>query len=283
MATNPYFVSNYSAYTAEQDLIHSLTIESTQIFGIDLKYLPRTLMNFDSFYGEDTHSSFDQAITLEFYIKNYEGFNGAQMLSKFGLQISEELIITCARKRFEQTVTAIDPTISRPREGDLIYVPYAVDERQRVFEITYVNQTENFSTLGERYSWEISCRVFKFNGEKFETGDTEIDGFDLNYLATEIQLAAGAGAFSMGDTVTQTNGFTGEVISFNTLNNVLTITNTKGEMSTTLPLTNGSVSRNISGVVNEVANDSGLNDNNYLKTKEQVLVDFSEDNPFSEM
>ena len=31
------------------------------------------------------------------------------------------------------------------------------------------------------------------------------------------------------------------------------------------------------------ANDSGLNDNNFLKQKEQVLVDFSEDNPFSEM
>ena len=63
------------------------------------------------------HSSFDQAITLEFYIKIMKVLMEHKMLSKFGLQISEELIITCARKRFEQTVTAIDPTISRPREG----------------------------------------------------------------------------------------------------------------------------------------------------------------------
>ena len=50
---------------------------------------------------------------------------------------------------------------------------------------------------------------------------------------------------------------------------MLTVTNTKGEMSNILPLTNGSVSRNISSVINDVANDSGLNDNNFLKTKEQ--------------
>jgi hypothetical protein len=61
-----------------------------------MKYIPRTLVNFDSFYGEDNHSSFDSAITLEFYVKSYEGFNGAQMLSKFGLQISEELTLSCA-------------------------------------------------------------------------------------------------------------------------------------------------------------------------------------------
>jgi len=283
MATNPYFISNYSAYAAEQDLIHSLTAETIQISGIDLKYLPRSLMNFDSFYGEDTHSSFEQAITLEFYVKSYDGFGGSQMLSKFGLQISEELTLSCARKRFEQTVTAANPEIVIPREGDLIYIPFAVDERQRVFEITYVNQNENFSTLGERYSWEISCRVFKFNGEKFETGDSEIDGFDINYLATEIQLAVGVGNFSMGDTVTQTNGFTAEVISYNSLNNVVVITNSQGQMSSSLPLTNGVVSRNIAGVINDVANDSSMNDNSYLKTKESTLVDFSEDNPFSEL
>lgn len=283
MAVNPYFVSDYSAYHAEQDLIHSLTIESTQIFGIDLKYLPRTLVNFDSFYGEDNHSSFDKAIELEFYIKSYEGYNGDQMLSKFGLQISEELTITCARKRFTDTVTAVDASITRPREGDLIYIPFAVDDRMRVFEISYVNQTENFSTLGERYSWEISCRVFKFNGEKFDTGDTELDGFDLNYLAMDIHLVSGAGVFDMGDTITQTNGFSGEVVSYNTSTNVVTVTNTRGELDTTLSLTNGTITKGIIGVTNEVVNDSGLNDNQYLVQKEQVLVDFSEANPFSGM
>lgn len=281
MATNPYFTSNYSAYTAEQDLLHSLTIEAHQIAGVDLKYLPRTLVNFNTFYGEDDHSRFEKAIDLEFYIKSYGGFEGNQFLSKFGLQITEELVITCARKRFEATVSAELPEIKRPREGDLIYVPYSVDERMRVFEISYVNQTENFSQLGERYTWEISCRVFNFNGEKFETGDAEVDDFDLNYLTTEIKIAAGAGSFIMGDVVTQTNGFQADVINFNTTTNVLTVTNSKNLLSSTLPITNGTITRNIVGVENPVANDSGLNDNKYLIAKESVLVDFDESNPFS--
>jgi hypothetical protein len=67
------------------------------------------------------------------------------------------------------------------------------------------------------------------------------------------------------------------------LNNVLTVTNTRGNLLTSQPLTNGVISRNISGVTNEVANDSNINDNQYLEQKEQVLVDFSESNPFSGM
>lgn len=281
MATNPYFTSNYTAYNAEQDLIHNLTIESHQIFGIDLKYVPRTLVNFDSFFGEDTHSAFRDAITLEFYVKSYGGFEGSQFLSKFGLQISEELILTCARKRFTDTVTAVDSEITRPREGDLIYIPFAVDERMRVFEISYVNQTENFSQLGERYTWEINCRVFKFNGEEFETGDDEIDTFDKNYLTMEIELAPGAGDFMMGDSVTQSNGFMADVINFNSTTNILTLTNSSHELDLTLPLTNGTVTRNINVVDNPVANDSSVNDNKYISDKKPSLVDFSESNPFS--
>lgn len=281
MATNPYFTSNYTAYTAEQTLVHNLTIESHKIFGIDLKYLPRTLENFDPFFGEDTHSSFNSAIELEFYIKSYGGFEGNQFLSKFGLQISEELILTCARKRFTEEVTAINAEITRPREGDLIYIPFAVDERMRVFEIAFVNQTENFSQLGERYTWEITCRVFGFNGEAFETGDTEVDSFDNNYLTTEILLLPGTGGFVMGDTVTQTNGYAADVVNYNTTTEILTVTNSKGQLDNTLTITNGTVVRNISHIDNAVANDSSLNDNKLLTIKENVLVDFSESNPFS--
>lgn len=281
MATNPYFTSNFSGYNAEQELVHSLTIESHQIFGTDLKYMPRTLVAFDSFYGEDSHSSFDDAIVLEMYIKSYGGFDGYHLLSKFGLEITEELVLTCSRRRFADTVTASDETIKRPREGDLIYIPYAVDERMRVFEISYVNQNEVMSQLGERYTWEIRCRVFGFNGEKFNTGDTEIDEFDMNYLTTEIKLTSGSGAFIMGDIVTQANGFRGEVVSYNTTDNTLTLTNTKGPLDTTLVITNGTITRDIVSIEETVGNDSNINDNKFIKQEETVLVDFSEKNPFS--
>lgn len=282
MATNPYFQSNYTAFDAEQNLVNSLIVESHQMYGIDIEYLPRTLVNYDSFFGEDTHSAFLNSVTLEVYVKSYEGYSGGQFLSKFGLTISEEVTLTCARQRFKDTVTMNHEDITRPREGDLIYIPFAVDERQRVFEISYVNQTEVFSQLGERYTWEIRCRVFDFNGEKFETGVQALDGFDNNYYTLALELVPGPTDFTMGENVVQTGGWEAEVISYDEANNLLTVTNMKGELDYTMPIIGTYGTRNIQQADKIVSNDSNMNDNQYLVEKEQVLVDFSENNPFSE-
>lgn len=284
MATNPYFSSNYIGYTAEQDLVESLVIESHKASGWDFKYLPRTLVNYDDLYGEDTKSAFNDAYTLEFYVKSFEGYAGGSFLSKFGLTMTEELTITCARKRFKDEITANQPTITRPREGDLIYIPYQIDERVRVFEISYVNPLEVFSQLGERYTYEIRCRVFDFNGESFSTGDSELDIFENNYLSTEINLVSGSGTFTIGDLVTQTGGWTATVITFNTTTNVLTVSNTKGALDTSLSITNGLTTRAIVSVESEVANDSNMNDNDIISERvDNGLIDFSENNPFSEV
>ncbi len=282
MTTNPYFKSNYTAQDAEQKLVNSLIVEAHQIYGIDVEYLPRTLVNYDSFFGEDTHSAFLNSVTLEMYVKSYEGYNGGQFLSKFGLTISEELTLTCARKRFTDTVTSNHSDITRPREGDLIYIPFPVDERQRVFEISYVNQTEVFSQLGERYTWEIRCRVFDFNGEKFQTGNQDLDVFDNNYYSLVLELTPGVVDFSMGEMVTQTGGWEAEVVAYDEANNLLTVTNMKGSLDYTMPIIGTTGTRNIQQVDEAVENDGNMNDNQYLDNKEQVLVDFSENNPFSD-
>lgn len=280
MATNPYFSSNYVGYLAEQDLVESLIIETHKNYGWDFKYLPRTLVNYDDLYGEDTKSAFNDAYTLEFYVKSFEGYVGGSFISKFGLTVTEELILTCARKRFKEEVTTQQAEITRPREGDLIYIPYQIDERIRVFEISYVNPIEVFSQLGERYTYEIKCKVFDFNGESFDTGDTELDSFEQNYLSTEIILTSGAGTFNMGDIVTQIDGWQASVVSLN--GNTLIVTNTKGVLNTAQTITNGMDSRNIASVESEVAGDSNMNDNDVIQEEvENGLVDFSENNPFS--
>lgn len=280
MATNPYFQSNFNAVNAEQDLVNDLIIESHKIYGWDMLYLPRTLVNYDTFFGEDTKSAFNDAYQLEFYVKSYQGFEGNQYLSQIGYAITEKLTLTCSRTRFTEEITIHHPTIKRPLEGDLIYIPNEIDERQRVYEISYVNQTEVFSQLGSRYTWEIQCQVFDFNGESFDTGNPVIDGFEVNYLSTEIQLTVGSGLFVIGDSVTQTNGFSGVVLTHEGV--VLTVTNTKGIIDSTLPITNGTITRNIADITSEVKNDSAMNDNDYIKTKkENGLINFSEDNPFS--
>ena len=68
------------------------------------------------------------------------------MLSKFGIQATNEITLTISRERFEDY---IEPLIkneaniklsTRPKEGDLIYFPLG----DRLFEIKYVEHENHF-------------------------------------------------------------------------------------------------------------------------------------------
>ena len=72
MATNQYF-NNYGTNTPDQRLIEWLIIESIKVYGIDVSYLPRTMVNEDTIFGEDRVSQFKDARTIEMYIKNVDG------------------------------------------------------------------------------------------------------------------------------------------------------------------------------------------------------------------
>ena len=77
MPTNFYFQSGQtSGTTSEQTLVEDLTIESLKIYGHDIFYIPRTQVDVDSIFDEDTLSQFTQAYPLEMYLENIEGFEG---------------------------------------------------------------------------------------------------------------------------------------------------------------------------------------------------------------
>jgi len=99
--TNKYF--NNFGYAREQDLVEDLTIESIKIYGHNLKYIPKTAVKQDALFGEDTLSTYDDAVDIEMYIKNVEGFEGeGDFLSRFNLEIRDQVTFTVARKRFDQ-------------------------------------------------------------------------------------------------------------------------------------------------------------------------------------
>ena len=50
MAKNPYFKHTSN----EQQIVEDLTIEAIKIHGQDMVYIPRTLVNKDELFGEDT-------------------------------------------------------------------------------------------------------------------------------------------------------------------------------------------------------------------------------------
>jgi len=101
MATNKFF-NNFS-FAREQDLVEDLTIEAIKIYGHDIRYLPRTINALDDLYSEDPLSTFNDAAIVEVYVKNVEGFEGeGDLLTRFGLEIRDEITLTMARKRFDQ-------------------------------------------------------------------------------------------------------------------------------------------------------------------------------------
>ena len=120
MATNPFF--KYSKL--DQKLIDDLTIETIKVTGVDILYIPREYFKLDNILGEDIQSKFTKAYTLECYVQTVLSFDGqADVISKFGVLITDRMTIQVSKTRFRQEIYAKDSEIIRPREGDLIYFP----------------------------------------------------------------------------------------------------------------------------------------------------------------
>ncbi len=178
MATN-FFFNNFQS-SQEQLLIENLVIESIKIYGHDVKYIKRIIQDKDKIYGEDIQTSkFIQALEVEMYIKNVDGFAGeGDFLSKFNLEIRDQITFTIAYRAFNDEVGNL-MTIDRPREGDLIYFPL----NKKVFEIKFVEHESVFYQLGALQMYDLKCELFAYNSEFFDTGDPEIDSlYENNFL-----------------------------------------------------------------------------------------------------
>jgi hypothetical protein len=174
MATNFYF--NNFQNSQEQLLIENLIIESIKIYGQDMYYVPRIIMNKDEIYGADDISEYNRAYPVEFYIKSVDGFSGdGNFMSKFGLEIRDQVVFSIAQRVFYEEV-GVDSNLLRPNEGDLIYFPL----NNKIFKIMFVNKFEMFYQLGALQTWEITCELFEYSSEKFNTGITEIDSIQKN-------------------------------------------------------------------------------------------------------
>lgn len=282
MTTNSYFRSSFDAVTKDQALKENLIIEAIQIYGVDINYLPRTYVNFDQLYGEDQSSAFNSAVPVEMYIKSVDGFGGdGHFLSKFGLEIRDEIILEMSIKRFGEAVTSILPDIRRPREGDLLELPVEVDYRQRLWEISYVSKDYINHQLGSIQTYEIRCKLFEYGGETFDTGDLDIDAFETdNSLNTVIELDTGTGVFVVGELASQTNGFVGSVVSFS--GSTLELSSVKGLLSEELPIegSTSSASWTVLSVESRVE-QAELQDNEYIDEEDDAIIDFTIQNPIS--
>ena len=172
MATNSYF-RNYDNFN-EQNLIDDLVIESIKIYGVDVKYLSGVFNNVDKIFNEDDTPLYDEMYGFEVYVKNVDGFEGeGDFLSKFGLQIRDQVTFTVAIRTFERYVTRKDAEKIRPRENDVIWLPL----NQKMYRVTYVEHESVFYQSGKLQVYDIKCELMEFSGERFDTGRYEIDHY----------------------------------------------------------------------------------------------------------
>lgn len=293
MPTSVYF-NNYGA-VSEQRVLEDLIVESIKIQGFDGYYLPNDNDQArDLLYGEDPVKKFQSAFPVELYLSNFQGYEGQEdFFSKFGLEIKNNVKVILSRRTFEQRVP--QNTFTRPREGDLIYVPF-LNGYGEVFEITFTEQAKDFFQLGRKapYFYELSLEKYKFSQEKIDTGVYDIDLVTTESGYTiDLSLQGGSGNYTRKEIVyqstdaTEANATVVAIVSkWDATSNTLSVTNISGVFVD--GYTVYGASSNAHWTVStfdplDVQVKDEQYDNKYIQTQGDSIIDFSETNPFGNL
>ena len=287
MATNQYF-RNFTSPN-EQDLYEDLIIESIQMYGHDVLYLPRRLQKEDLIFGEDVISKFEDVICIEMYVKNVDNWEGeGDFLSKFGLEIRDQGTLTTSIKRFKQEVCRkdLEDLLERPREGDLIWFPLT----KHLLEVKFVEHEDVFYQNGKLKVYDIKVEKFEYSHEDLETGVEEIDAVEeTQSYSLQLTLGAGTGAYEVGEPVYQGPDLLNatakaEVASYASGASTVTIREIVGEFNLTDQLIGDTSGASYTiGVLNTQVNvNDDLDDSFEIELEADAVIDFTENNPFSE-
>lgn len=296
MATNLYFSQKVHS---EQNLYEDIVIESLKMFGQDVYYLPRDIVNEDRIFGDDVPSRFNSSYKVEMYIENTEGFDGeGDLFTKFGVEIRDQATFVVARRRWTTTINRFDNEINstRPREGDLVYLPLS----NSMFQIMAVEHEQPFYQLSNLATYKLRCEKFEYSDEDFDTNIDAIDGIERSYAYEYLlTLDSAGGGFTVGETVNQTLSsgviMSGEVAAFSDSDNVLKLIHigaNDGNYHEFVAnrFVTGTTSLDLAGTL-ATATVSAVTEDNQISQNEQNtdfstigadFLDFSENNPFGD-
>ena len=286
MALSKFFShSKYVQNTNEHYLVQSMVDESIKNFGIDVQYLPRTQNNIDTILNDAETSSFSTAYTMEVYLGTLDGFGGQDQIGQFGFEVRDTADFIISMKTFDTIVTTADSTILRPREGDLIYLPFS----KQLFELTFVEDEQPFFQLGKNYVYQVSTALFRYEDEDFDTGIADVDVIETNLAQRTVLTlqAGGTGTFGSGESVSQAlaaGSVLAEVLTF--VGTTLTVIDRSGNFiaSNSIPIVGATsgASWTITGVDTNTMADDPISDNLEFETAGTSVIDFTETNPFGE-
>jgi len=292
MATNHYF-NNYGSQ-GEQRVIEDLIVESIKTMGFDAQYLPNNNDQArDLLYGEDPVKQFTSAFTVEMYLQNSTEYGGErEFFSKFGLEIKNNVTVLVSRRSFNERVP--QNTYNRPREGDLVYIPF-LNGTGELYEIKFVNQTKDFFMLGRKYPYfyELEMEKFKYSQEVLQTGSPDVDAIVAQSGYTidlDINISTGNGTYQHQEIAFQSNDNTlanayayGTVQEWLPSSSILTVSNIFG---TFVPSSNviGATSNATYSITTydtmQNNTQTEVYDNELILSNANTIIDFSETNPF---
>lgn len=290
MATNAYFRYNVRS---EQNLYEDIVIESLKMYGQDIYYLPRDIVNEDRIFGDDVPSRFNSSYKIEMYIENIEGFDGeGDLFTRFGVEIRDEATFVVSKRRWRQTIGRVDNEINseRPREGDLIYIPLT----KSLFEIMHVEHEQPFYQVSNLPIYKMRCTLFEYNDEDFDTGVQEIDNIERDHAYRyELTFTSEIPGVETGDTITQLLDssssliMSGEVTRWSNIDKKMYVSHVGASdgkyhnFLTSRHVTVNGVNYYLDSI-SEVNMISENEQNEDFSTYTNDFIDFSEDNPFGD-
>ncbi len=175
----------------EQFLQQNLVEEYLKMFGMDIIYCPREIIQKDGVFNEEVIGEFNDAYIIEAYLENFDGFQGGgDLLTKFGVAQTDEITMVISSQRFSDLISQfllLDKDYQapeRPQEGDLIYLPLT----SNYFEIKFVEHEEPFYQLGKGYVYKLKAELFEYSDEQGDVFEGDEDLVDYGYTVKHYYL-----------------------------------------------------------------------------------------------
>ena len=256
------------------------------MYGHNVFYLPREVIEEDSILNEDVQSKFGDSYQVEMYIENTDGFEGeGDLMSKFGVQIRDQATFIISLRTWERFISLDDnlATSFRPNEGDLIYFPLSGS----MFEIKFVEHEDPFYQVGKLFVFKMTCELFEYSQEDFDTGIGDIDLIeDEQAYTTVMTMASGNGQnYVVNENITKSGTVVGEVVAWNNITSKLTIKDVTTTLATTDVLVGATSTAQYT--INSIddrmvfSNDASAQNKDF-EDQDSNYLDLSEVNPFGE-
>lgn len=163
----------------EHDLLADLIEEAIEQRGAVVRYIVRDMINPDYLLGEASISEFKEGFNLPMFVESVEHFNGnGDIFDAFGINKVDASIFQVGARKFRLELSE-KTGFDRPREGDLIYLPFS----DSLWEIEKVKQDLKYFQLGKNYTYRLVCKLFTFSHEVIT--DPELDISKTEELLTD--------------------------------------------------------------------------------------------------